>query len=1181
MKSTNNNNLLNQIIAGDKKNNNKKETNDGDNISFEVKVLFKRKFNKDNENYLNRDGAKKLEQIQMENNINNNNNKNKFPHDNIKRQPEKNKISKKNINIKKNKTNKDNKILINDFIKKEEEKEHKIKYENIDTGKVIFNNIFKKKSIEKKQNNIDFKQPTISDETLESILLLKTKNKLKKSNISSEDLIDFNQKKELINNKEFYLYHINSEKYNIDETEYYSTSDDYDKIIKNNIQDKVYLSQKLLQLEKRNWYNELKLASDEFKNRKDKNKKDDSLYFYLRNIIKIYEHFNWIINSISTYYNMLFQNKKFEYNFLKENTLPDNNSKLWNQGFDWKGLYIIALPESKSISIKNEIKAMKYCFYDFIQILEKQNDNIDKILTDEIIFPLIGYSNVNGIIIYVSVLINPDESFNKDKNFTSLFLNEIISHNKGVINYYSNNIYNNSYTSSNITTKDDENSKQARKKIYDLIGKIEQNYYTENLLESKLFMNMSEFHLIPYLGGKFILINAYKLVPNLFEIKFKNSQKINIYSEINHSKFYDTYLYNSKEKSYYNQNTQNIFLKSKELLDNYKLSIFNQIKVNDIIINKVHFRILYENITNIIDTNDNRTYKNRRFIDNIINYGYNYLDNEFKDMKYIGEHYLIIYDLVEPLKLEYSLMKEIKIPNDTNKKKIPFYIESNYISYFLAWCGMLNKNSYNIKTYSELKYSMKKFGINSNLKFFALMNINNEEITDIIKISILVKLIKYIYKQQNTNINYNNKTKYLFEDEKIGKIFFLIRCILYLNELSVNESNERNKIENIYEGLIFYTNIFFCKMRLIDDYLSLGLFKNNILKELNQNLSKNISNIKEEIDTIKLFLLNIIYTARKKPFLFLSELELKLNFIINPFIKFKSSISIESMNKKLKLDHINLNNYFTIFSYINIEEISGFILAKLIKDNKAKEINEQSSSSDDGSVLYYEENDNKKGSFKFEDVEKYETKSYNKNINEQNKSKNSIHSRKSSIPQSPNRIKVKFLEKKSSNILWTNIGENINIMLPPLCYKMKFEFELGQSQNILLKDNYHIYDTKIFFEHYSKMDSILKNIYSCNGKVESTLFHSLIPIYIITFFVEKNNEDSKNILKRISQIYSSRCYYLSLSDILLINLFQGLSCEGYLESEEPYSKCVMLFLMLFGDPRGRYNDSHPLMQLPL
>ena len=193
----------------------------------------------------------------------------------------------------------------------------------------------------------------------------------------------------------------------------------------------------------------------------------------------------------------------------------------------------------------------------------------------------------------------------------------------------------------------------------------------------------------------------------------------------------------------------------------------------------------------------------------------------------------------------------------------------------------------------------------------------------------MTKLIKYIYNQQNTNLNYNNKTKYLFEDEKIGKIFFLIRCILYLNELS---GNEKNKIENIYEGLLFYTNIFFCKMRLIDDYLSLGLFKNNTRDKLNKTLSKDFPKIKEEYDSSKIFLLNIIYTARKKPFLFLSELEMKLNFIINPFIKFKSSISIESMNKKLLLDHIHLNNYFSIYSYLNSDEISGFILAKIIKN---------------------------------------------------------------------------------------------------------------------------------------------------------------------------------------------------------------------------------------------------------
>ena len=93
----------------------------------------------------------------MENNIINN--KNRFPKDNIKKQPDK-----KNVNNKKSKINKDNKSLINEFIKKETEKENKIKYDNLDTRKVIFNNIFKKKSIEKKQTNNSSKLPVLSDD---------------------------------------------------------------------------------------------------------------------------------------------------------------------------------------------------------------------------------------------------------------------------------------------------------------------------------------------------------------------------------------------------------------------------------------------------------------------------------------------------------------------------------------------------------------------------------------------------------------------------------------------------------------------------------------------------------------------------------------------------------------------------------------------------------------------------------------------------------------------------------------------------------------------------------------------------------------------------------------------------------------------------------------------------------
>ena len=48
---------------------------------------------------------------------------------------------------------------------------------------------------------------------------------------------------------------------------------------------------------------------------------------------------------------------------------------------------------------------------------------------------------------------------------------------------------------------------------------------------------------------------------------------------------------------------------------------------------------------------------------------------------------------------------------------------------------------------------MNKYGISSHLKFFALININNPDISDIIKISLLIKAIKFIFnKQDNFNI---------------------------------------------------------------------------------------------------------------------------------------------------------------------------------------------------------------------------------------------------------------------------------------------------------------------------------------------------------------------------------------------------------------------------------------------
>ena len=49
----------------------------------------------------------------------------------------------------------------------------------------------------------------------------------------------------------------------------------------------------------------------------------------------------------------------------------------------------------------------------------------------------------------------------------------------------------------------------------------------------------------------------------------------------------------------------------------------------------------------------------------------------------------------------------------------------------------------------------------------------------------------------------------------------------------------------------------------------------------------------------------------------------------------------------------------------------------------------------------------------------------------------------------------------------------------------------------------------------------------------------------------------------------------------IINLIQGLSNNNYIDNEEYFSKCLMLLLINYGDPRGRNNDSHGAMQFPL
>ena len=1046
------------------------------------------------------------------------------------------------------------------------------------------------------------------------------KNKSKSNIVYTKALpIDYNNEKKIdnlfiLNNNNNYndnnlLYIIEKkDSIKIDNKNNYSTKKEYKNIIKKYSYNKFFVSNYLLQIKERNWYNELIDISNLLKNKRTEN---DILITnkYIRKILKLQEHFKWLIESLGIYFNNIIFGENNSYNNNYNYNLPRGNEKIkWFNGFKWKGVYIRVLTNEKNKIIKNENKALNYFYFDYLQLLEQYPlTQVHQLLYD-IIFPLIAYTEVNGFILFGSAVMNITECQQQQqkKGFTiyeDISINDIIKNNNDVIKYVNDN--------ERITNLKKDINRNNDYSIYDL----ENKYYIKDLLSSKLFSELNLYHFIR-IKNKFLIFNLSEFIPKLFEIKLNSDLKINYLSVINNKRVY----YNSKTKCNLNLKNMsnnlkiNCFSNPREILKNiYNIypSISN-LKTKDVVINNIYFRIIYE-AQCIKDDN----YKNKQFVDYLFNY-YNNSGNS------IVEPYVILYDLTEPIKLKYSLIKQFNY-NNNYKNNIGinsvlnklYYLNTNYVSFFTAWCEMLNKNTYNIKNYSDLKENMNKYGISSQLKFFSLVNINNPDILDIIKISLLIKAINFIFnKKENDDIisklsniksnNNNNDMNKLSEIRKT-KILYIIKSILYPNEI-IDQS--KKFLINLYEELVFYVNVIFLKLKLIDGYLSLGLL--NINK--NSNLNMNINTISEKLsgfESPKAFLKHIIKIARNKPFLFITEMEYKLKFIIDPFIKFKSSISIESMNNKLELKHIILNSNSCTYSYINSNELSGLILAKLLYCNN-NYINNNNYNYQNNNNVIDDKNNNNKNYNNIEEIN-YSNKnnlaskpSFMKtNINLNNcrssiKKENSLHStalmsdkpnndnlnminngktsefvlndKNKDKSTGENTQRIQSLEKKFSN--------NLILELPALCYKMSYSYENYKhtEKNKYLNNIYILPDIKIIKTWETQTNKLFFGISSTNGDIEHSIFKTLVYLFIINFFYEKSFTEANKINMKIKDIFKKGNYQLSLADLSIINLFQALIIEKYIESENPYSKSLMLLLMNYGEPRGRNNDSHGILE---
>ena len=1098
----------------------------------------------------------------------------------------------------------------------------------------------------------------------------------KKSNFKLEHIINVHDYYNDQKNKPLYIIDdINNYAQNKKENINYSTENDFNNIIRNNKDigdiNKIYIE--LLKLKERKWQEELinisKIISTNrtAKSRNQKININDIFY----KILSLFDHFNWILNSIGFIFSSIFYDCKNEhlnsYNF--DLHFPNSDSLYWFKGFKWKGLYIRV---DKDINCKNnikkEIKALNYFFLDYIHIIWNkyliEDVNIDDkyyILSNNIFFPLIGYCQINSFILIVSAIIKPE------LDNININLDDLVMQSDGKIELYSriniieNNISgnkiknssrypnkikddvlknNNDISSNSInisdfnekkflinklnhsidynteirkdSTKKFKNSELKKEKdeknnnnqTQNDILSFKDNYYINDLLKSKLFSKINKNNLIKIKNGKYILINVAEYIPNLFENKFKNDiKKFNFFGIVDGHKKFITLNYNTSllvnlknilEKNIiYKKSIEYFdFLSPKIVLDKiYKIKFSPKLNLKNVVIGNIIFRILYFN------TVENRKNNKKNFVDFLFNYNIEkskknlykndnnntYMKREKENLfLYVQEPYVILYDMIEPIKIDYSLIKSIK--NKNNNSEVindMFFLRTNYINYFMSWCEMFNKNSFNIKRYCDLKYFMKKFGINQNLLFFALLKINNGEIIDIIKIHLLVKAFKFIcFHEDNETLIDKIKKKAKYEEINLcenlkAKINFYIKSILYPNEIL---PLYQKVFKSIYEQLLFFSNILFFKFKLIDDYLSLGLL-NIDQQTFNQNEKLysffNIQNSPQ-------FLKHCILIARKKPFLFLSELEYKLNFIIDPYIKFKSSISIESLSRQLNISHIEFNNII-IKSFIDPNEISGLILTKLIKNynerirniNYKRNINDSYKKSNENNIsnklnnfettnnepkinnviyLFYNNKENIFNPKNKNEIINNELESEITNDNLEDNKSNNVPNKINWINNNINNPfnfndnyeilskmssdktmdETKLLNQKiildknknntknndSSRIDFNEINKNIMFFIPPNCHKILFNYEKNISHN----NSQNIYSNLSQY-YFIKNSDIIKEWEIINDNIFRNLSNSynfsyekiLIKSYIFRFLYLYYIERNKKDILRVRE----------------------------------------------------------------
>ena len=340
-------------------------------------------------------------------------------------------------------------------------------------------------------------------------------------------------------------------------------------------------------------------------------------------------------------------------------------------------------------------------------------------------------------------------------------------------------------------------------------------------------------------------------------------------------------------------------------------------------------------------------------------------------------------------------------------------------------------------------------------------------------------------------------------------------------------------------------------------------------------------------------LTQFIISAKNNPFIFLNSLETMLNIRLSPFKKFQISISIENLKELKEEDIIIFDPKVTTF--LNINEICNYILLRYIHfynqnygGNLLKNFNSQNLSKGSINALpyfnivkpaisnYTHNNENASIDNNITNIQ---------NISHSNTNILNYRNMYNNLSQNGNVSTLNYNDNQTiekPTLIWKEIIQNLSIdtFIPSTLFKMAYNKPLNSSIYKNLNFYYSINQYDIIKDYKKYIEQLLNNITSYDGQSEFCFLITHILSYITALFFEESISKSKEVISKMIESFKKQ-YLFSNIQCSILNLFEGLVCDKYLESEEFYSQSLIFSLFQFGDMRGKNCKGHPFMMIPL